>query len=188
MNKEKTYCFIDFETTGLRTNPWNCSYDLTPSAIDEPIEIALVLTDDKFNEINRLTMYINCSSKYTNTHEDLQWRQEALVAFTVHNISPSTIQEFGNDYEDAMCKILVFLKENNICKPILVSDNIRFDWWFMQMIFEDVKVEDVFHYSGWDIGLLLEMHGVKKPKKKHRALDDALLLVDLCKQIKERIE
>lgn len=151
---------INYETTGL-------GYELS-----EPIEVGIIVCDHEFALIETYQSLINLQN----------WRPAAdfqswLPAFKVHGISPSDYAAAPEPrYVGAAINNLAVRHSKNGSRPILVSDNIQFEWHWTRKLLELEKFDWPFHYCGWDTSLFLEAAGVGDPKPAHRALADAGLL------------
>lgn len=156
----------DFETTGIADD-------------DIPIEVGLIYCDQELNIRETFQSFINPGCP----RQDLV-TQERLRAFKVHGIMPEDIMnapapEWVADRVREMCKRATM---KNSRKPVLTSDNIRFEWLHMKKLIKffdgqpSYNIVDSFHYCGWDSTLLLDATGVGDPKPAHRALADAGLL------------
>jgi len=161
------FCICDFETTGL------------DPVKDFPIEIGCIFTDNKFNELGRYESLISWPSAWLTEGppKDGVIKPEHLPAYQVHGIPIQEVLNAPGSHEvtQKIAELVAQYKPKQYGKAILLSDNIRFEWQFMQELFgENLKVEQLFHYAGWDVNLALELAGVDRPKvnKAHRALAD----------------
>lgn len=148
---------LDYETTGIDTEK------------DEPIEVGIIVTDENFNLVETFDSLIRPA--------DPKWVDGQLYAYRVHGIHPSEFEE-AMDPDDVGHYIadLAAQHTKNGSRPVLVSDNIQFEWAFTRRLLAAAKADWSFHYCGWDSSLLLEATGVGDPKPVHRALADAGLL------------
>jgi len=154
------YLFTDFETNGLNiTNG------------DVPIEIGMLLTDDKYNIIDLDSFYISSFDQ-----NKTMWNAEELGAYKVHKIPFEIVQEQGINAFQAV-KHITNLLEN--CKDqeariIIVSDNGQFEYNTMKTLYQLAKQEDKFpfHYAAWDINILINSVGISKGESSHIALQD----------------
>lgn len=149
---------VDFETTGINT------------VTDAPIEVGIIVCDEHFNLLETYCSLIlrkDCAHPSIIDHE--------LPAYRVHGITPDE-QATGQSQPAVALAIESLAKKHTRTgrKPVLVSDNIQFEWAFMGQLLGSVV--EHFHYCGWDTSLLLEATGVGDPKPAHRALADAGLL------------
>lgn len=154
IRKEQRFFITDYETTGV-----------DPSR-DLPIEIGIIITDSEFNLLETYDTLI----KTEIDPLDESW----LKAYAVHKIEPSQLA-FGKDIKDVNTDLINLTKKYTTTrKPIMISDNIQFEWAFTQLIMGNPT--KYFHYCGWDSSLLLEATNVGDPIAAHRALRDAGLL------------
>lgn len=169
--KGQHFFVIDYETTGI-------DYE-----VSQPIEVGILVCDHEFNIVDSFQSLIRAEIP-----EDQSW----LEAYRIHGIKPEELKDGSKDWEVGNSIYTLALKYgfgNNI-KPILVSDNIQFEWHWTDLLMKKVSSNWPFHYCGWDTSLLLEATGVGDPISKHRALEDAGLLhaaivkaLDRCRNI-----
>jgi len=165
--KPQRFFIIDYETTGLDIKR------------DSPIEIGIVITDQKFNLIETYTTFIQAEiDPY-----DESW----LKAYAIHKIEPSLLA-YGKTIETVKEDLIALAKKHTVKdnKPILLSDNIQFEWQWTEKIMTDIT--KYFHYCGWDSSLLLESTGVGDPPPAHRALKDAGLVHAAILKALERVK
>jgi oligoribonuclease (3'-5' exoribonuclease) len=163
IKKDQRFFIIDYESTGVDT------------ARDLPIEVGIIITDADFNCIGTFERLIQWDD------ESMAKVDDPFFANAVHKIHPDEIKQdgFGSEY---VGDELVDLAEQHTTsvKPILLSDNIQFEWLFTEVLLKTTpskKVTDYFHYCGWDSSLFLELAGVGDPQNPpHRALADAGIL------------
>lgn len=165
----QSFFVIDFETTGIDTDN------------DCPIEVGIVITDEHFNATGFYSSLIRPwggdDGKMHDVAGGRAWTESALGAYRVHGITPSML-----DGAPETLTVVAQIEHNaklatkNGRKPVLVSDNIQFEWAFLKGMFDFTGIAWPFHYCGWDSSLLLEATGVGDPKPAHRALADAGLL------------
>lgn len=153
------FVVCDFETTGI-----------SPRA--QPIEVGMVLCDHELNVLGTYSRLIQVGvEEWTDADE--------LAAAKVHKISPVMLMEDGLQPTHVAQDIGDFLRLHvpaGARKPVLISDNIQFEWRHLQTLLaaREVRVEDWFHYCGWDTSLLFEATGVVEGEHPHRALPDAM--------------
>lgn len=156
--------FFDFESTGVNVRG-NKDDDI-------PIEVALVICDDKLiikNIYNSLIKW-NWMESYD------KWPEIYNDAYKIHKIKLNTIKENGKTIDKVCSNINQLLKNytNNQYKPTLISDNAYFDTFMMYKLFAEHNVFP-FHYTTWDTNTLVKAAGVRKAKEHpHNALDDAM--------------
>lgn len=157
--KDQRFFFIDFETTGIDMDTLY------------PIEVGIIVTDENFNLIESYESLIIPGLDFI----DDNYEEEALPAFKVHGILPNELKENGRLEIRVVGEIINLAAKHTIngTKPVLISDNIQFEWGCLSKLLDVTKY---FHYCGWDTSLLLEVTGVGDPKPAHRALKDAGLL------------
>lgn len=156
-NPYQRFFVLDYETTGLAND-------------SEPIEVGIIITDGDFALIE--------------TYESLilpkdgarLWSEDELGAFKVHGITPATMIATGRAGHIVATQIDFLADKHTVMgnKPVLVSDNAQFEWFWTKRLFEGRKWP--FHYCAWDSSLFLEAAGIGDPKPAHRALRDAGLL------------
>ncbi len=160
----RQYCFVDFETTGF--DPYN----------DYPIEVAAILTDTEFTELRAYTAMIAWSDLLDNA----AWRYEHQKAANVHKISWAEYEREGRPPGEVVVAL------NEFCAPqfetVLTSDNIHFDYSFLEALYKRVGAKPPFSYLGFDTGLLFDVCGVKDPDSDHRALPDVRLVLDAVRR------
>ncbi|MHC4565226.1 MAG: 3'-5' exonuclease [Planctomycetota bacterium] len=160
----KYYCFIDFETTGL-----DCRNDF-------PIEVAAVLTSINFEELEVYSSLI----RWPNLTDNGLWLHQYQQAADVHKISPNEYEKHSRPPEEVVANITALCPPES--KTILTSDNIHFDYGFMEALYERVGAKLPYSYLGFDTGLLFDVCGVKDPDAAHRALADVRLVLDAVRQ------
>jgi len=158
------YCFVDFETTGL------------DARTDLPIEVAAILTDLSFTELDRYTAIIG----WPKLVAESEWLPEHQPAASIHGI------EFREYKEPAQAPERVAEALTALCpddaETVLVSDNIHFDYSFMEGLFERVGLPLPFHYLGFDTGLLLAVFGLEDPESIHRAAADVEQILHVVRE------
>jgi oligoribonuclease (3'-5' exoribonuclease) len=171
LSSKNVYFIVDFETTGVDPDT------------DYPIEVGIVVADGYMNIkkfYSSLILVPDTCLQDSESPDSKTWEEDYLGAFNVHKISPQEIQKKGKPIEVVVQEILNLAKQYTVekKKPILISDNIQFEYRFMINMFSkvDMKKEFPFHYCGWDSSLLLEPTGIGDPVAAHRALPDAMLL------------
>jgi len=150
---------IDYETTGIDTET------------DDAIEVGIIVTDERFNAIDSYQSLI-----LPPDERGVAWSGSELHAFKVHGIHPDEFKVAKAHGLVALDIVALATKHLGKSKPVLVSDNIQFEWAFTKRLVAAAGREWPFHYCGWDSSLLLEATGVGDPKPAHRALADAGLL------------
>lgn len=161
------FCICDFETTGL------------DSEKDLPVEIGCIFTDSRFNKLEEYESFIRWPREllFETIDNETTIKREHMAAYNVHKIDYDELLK--GKTPNKVIKDLFFLVNKHkpkFGKVILLSDNIRFEWGFMQKLFGSIKVESLFHYAGWDTNLLLEVSGIGDPVPVHRAMSDVKLL------------
>lgn len=161
LGKQGQYFFVtDFETTGLADD-------------DQPVEVGIVACDHEMRAVDQLSTVI-VPERWCR---DATWGRRDLGAFRVHGIHPSEVEESGVQRAVAAAAVVRLAERYGRPgqKPVLVSDNVQFEWGHMDRLLRVVgrTCRDVFHYCGWDTSLLLEATGVGDPVPVHRALGDA---------------
>lgn len=150
---------IDYETTGL-------DYEKS-----QPIEVGIIVCDHEFNAIETYSSLIEPDEP--DDPDDWSW----LEAYRVHGIKPEDLESAPPPAEVTVDISQLASRHNRReMKPVLVSDNIQFEWHWTARLFRQQTFAWPFHYCGWDSSLLLEATGVGDPKPAHRALADAGLL------------
>ncbi len=154
------YCFIDFETTGLDFRQ------------DVPIEAAAILTDPGFVELSCYSALI----AWPDLTNGSTWRAQFQKAADVHNISAQEYERDGIPPDRVVAELMSLCSSE--CETYLVSDNIHFDYGFMEVLFDRVGQSIPFHYHGFDTGLLFDVWGVADPDSVHRAMPDVRMIVE----------
>jgi len=167
-DQPRFFAWTDFETTGL-------------SEQDRPIELAIIMTDEQLNEVDRFQSLIrmNHPDQFMGSlvGQTPVWLPKAQEAAKVHKIKASEILDaplarfVGID----LIKFLAQYGGNTgRKKPILVSDNPRFeDQMLNALVVESgVKVKHSLYYNMWSPIMLTTALGLGRPKKNHRAMGD----------------
>lgn len=76
------------------------------------------------------------------------WKPEALA---ISGFSREEHLQFDNPQE-VMLKFLEWIKQNSVGRPIFISDNLAFDWQWINYYFHDQLNENPFGFSGRRIG------------------------------------
>lgn len=187
LTESTTLYFVDVETTGVRL-------------IDHCIEVGLVAVDGRFDELERWStlvcpqalmidaVFSEPGARPVHWSEQPQWWPSAQGAFAVHQIPLAAVLGGGVTEMGVVQRLRHTLercpqRDERYKGPILVSDNIAFEVHHLRKLLPDGWWP--FHYAAWDTSLLLELTGVGDPPSdevKHRALDDALGLVERVRQ------
>ncbi len=160
------YLFTDFETTGLK---------ITSESL--PIEIGILITDDEYNILDTVSMYIN---PFNGTKIDWQDGDEQN-AYKIHKIALKTILKEGVDPITVTEMIARMLNPYRIeptqhTRFIIMSDNGQFEFNCMKKLYELTNglYTFPFHYAAWDVNILINsVQKVHKGRGSHRALQDA---------------
>lgn len=165
--KGQRFFVLDYETTGVDT------------VKDHPIEVGIIACDENFAVLDTRQWFIEPSeTTIVRGARGTTWHESVLGSFRVHGIDPGDAIRGGADVAVGEA-IAGFTLTHTIWgqKPVLVSDNIQFEWAFTKRLIDAAKVAWPFHYCGWDTSLFLEATGVGDPYPvPHRALADAGLL------------
>lgn len=190
------YVFCDFETTGLPDFKDNFKEVY-------PIEVGLIFTDENYviyDKYERLIRWSNLEDKLKQGGGQY-WPEKFNEAYNVHKIEVLYYLLKSVNYKKVSKEI--FEKINIIresCKKhlnekvrfILISDNIQFEFRFMEMLLRDYCIDEdlnwPFHYCGYDSSEFLIKTGVGDPKPEHRALRDAALLHQHMIRAAEKID
>ena len=155
------FFIIDFETTGLDKE-------------SRPIEVGIIVTDHEFALLETYQALIDWRDEEEKKGiQDFSVHERELKAFAVHKIEPIAIAETGRAPTMVRYGIQDLAKKHTVYgrKPILVSDNVQFEWRHLANLMEGDM--SMFHYCGWDTSLFLESTGVGDPRGvPHRALAD----------------
>ncbi len=169
--KGQRFFFVDFETGGV---------DPTRDAI---YEVGIVVTDERFNVLETFeSLVLDTDGPLATVSAD------EAPAYRVHGITEAERNARGVAPEIAGRAIAALATKHagGGSKPVLVSDNIQFEWQLMARLLP-AEITSLFHYCGWDTPLLPEASGVGDPKPAHRALADAGLahaaVVRACERI-----
>lgn len=168
-NTSQTFCFMDFETTGIDTSVYMHSL---------PIEIGCIFTDEKFNILERFATLIAWPEIIAQT----KWDAHQMNAYNVHKIDLIDIKRFGMNpqlVKNILNQICKSLPVESKFRPIIISDNPYFEMAMLKFLY----LQDIipFHYSAWNTMLVLNLANVKRTKKPHQAYKDALLLYEDAK-------
>lgn len=187
-NSDIKYIFFDLEATGLPIN-----YDYSHLNI---IEIAWVITDNKFNIINKFNYFINGDFIITDFIQNLTGISKQLTinkGYSLNNI----LNLFFHDLKN--CDILIAhninydynLLKSEIKKLINLNDNIitnyhlnllnntfqlcslyifKNEFNLNKLIITNYKLNSIYHY-------LIRNDTIQT----HRALDDVIMIIDCFK-------
>lgn len=167
-SKDRFYV-IDYETTGIGEH-------------DVPIEVGIMVTDADWNHLDSASSFI--ASEYASGLTEEAWKE----AQDIHGIEQDTIR-FARPAD----RVAVMIKELSLVwrpkdegRLILLSDNIQFEWQHTQWVLEHIglRVQDLFHYCGWDTSILTKYTSFKDPSgTRHRALSDVQGLVEELQRV-----
>jgi DNA polymerase III epsilon subunit-like protein len=178
---KRLFCLIDFETTGL---------DLL---VDFPIEVGVIWCSSTFEPIahySALLLPSEVEARLTTAVD--HWWEPWAEAAKVHHISPAELRQSGIHPTEAatiisgMNKAICLDHGVDIASgrpfdlPVLVSNNIAFDFGFARKLFALADLEWCFNYVGWDTGPIFFPYRhkmLKVGRKPHSALADACLLM-----------
>jgi len=159
-HKDQRFFIFDYETTGTDTD--KCRI----------LEIGIIVCNENFELMETFESLV-C---HDAGDMQLNWNHDELSAYKIHGIKPldlshgMTLQEIRSTIENLAMK-----HTKNTVKPIIVSDNIQFEWALTARILPPIR--GYFHYCGWDTSLFLDATGVgDPPTPPHRALKDCGLL------------
>lgn len=162
-----SFFFCDFETTGIKVD----NFDSTTY----PIELGYILTDEYLNLVDSNNFYIqwdwmNSMSMWLE-HPD----RDVLKAYEIHRIELEDIKRTG--YIVNKCCEMITSSINKLprfsLKPTIISDNAYFETFLFYKLFNNSKISFPFHYTSWDINLLVKAADIKNVKEKsHSAIDD----------------
>jgi len=166
IDKNQTFFILDYETTGVRD-----------TGEDYPIEVGILVTNSDFEVLATYENIIGWNTDLFDTVGPLiNWKEEFKIAHTYHNIHPNEYISEQKSFKEVVTDIQMLCARftNETIKPILVSDNIQFEWRNTKQLFNAVEAPWPFHYCGWDTSLLLETTPIGDPEDVgHRALADA---------------
>lgn len=167
IRKGQTFFILDYETTGVRDN-----------GDDYPIEIGLIVTDHDFNVLTTYENIIGWEVDFFDNQGALiNWKEEyKYAADNFHKIHPNEYNTEKRSFQNVVYDMMMMCQKYSYekIKPILVSDNIQFEWRNTKQMFNAADADWPFHYCGWDTSLLLESTPVGDPEiVEHRALSDA---------------
>lgn len=159
------YVITDFETNGL---------NITKESV--PIEIGMILTDDEYNILDSLSMYIN---PFNSSKKG--WEGSEVDAHKVHTIPYHIINDVGISPTTAVELVNQFIETQKAVDKyntrfIIMSDNSQFEYNAMQKLFELANKSDSFpfHYAAWDVNILINsVQKVMKGRVPHKAIQDA---------------
>lgn len=165
----RKFVICDTETTGITND-------------SKLIEVGMLLIDEDFKCINSLSFLVNHELGISEICDN-EWVNDAADAYAVHKIDAEEVMKRGLSKSDSRDLIYDFLMKNvkyDEEKPVLISDNAKFEWFMLNQI---ITVEDHFHYTVWDTNLLFSFAGQTDPKPAHRAMADVFLLYNKLKQV-----
>jgi len=159
------YVITDFETNGV---------NVTEESV--PIEIGLLLTDEEYNILDTISMYIN---PFDSNKKG--WEGKEVDALKVHTIPFTTVVNDGVGPIIAVRAIEeVIERQKSIDKYnsrfIIMSDNGQFEYNCMKRLFKLAEKSDSFpfHYAAWDVNILINsVQKVPKGRGSHKAIQDA---------------
>lgn len=160
------FMFVDFETTGIEVNDFDSD--------TYPIEIGCIFTDhnlmikDTYEEFIKWEYFNNLNHWPSNNMKE---------AYNIHKIEIQDIIKNGRHPSTVVHEIVRKITSNfGLNTVTIVSDNAYFETYCMHKLFNhsDYFFGDYFHYTSWDINLLLKTVGVERLEDhSHRAFDDA---------------
>lgn len=162
------FCFCDFETTGIEV------YDYDSDTY--PIEIGCIFTDhnlmikDTYKSLIKWNEFV-CSGNNDWPEGDMK------EAYNIHKIDYGEVVSNG-EYPKSIVSLMISKIVDNFGKKkvTIVSDNAYFETYCMAKLFKQSEYDfrRFFHYTSWDINLLLKAVGIERIEEhNHRALDDA---------------
>jgi len=160
------FCFCDFETTGVEVNDYDSD--------TYPIEIGCIFTDHNLMIKDTYEDFI----KWEYFSNFCYWPEGNMKkAYNIHKIEIQDIIKNGGYPSTIVYEIVKKITSNFGTKTVtIVSDNAYFETYCMHKLFNhsDYVFWDYFHYTSWDINLLLKVLGIERIEAhNHRALDDA---------------
>ena len=168
-------CICDFETTGVDT------------AKDHPIEVGCVLVDNDLKALGEYSALLRDAAlaQHTNLRPGrAEWNDRAAEGAGFHKIPYAEVRRAGVAWANAPCAISAlcnrFRPEDG--RVVLCSDNVQFEWHYMQVLYRAAALLWPFHYCGWDTSLLFEMTGTPEKPMAHRALPDAYLILETIRE------
>lgn len=166
IRKDQIFFILDYETTGVDPKT------------DYPIEVGVVITDSNFNVLKTYESLIRWEEIVADQDGKEDWISRWSMAYNYHNISVKEYLEGCKHVDEVVTDLQLISAKYSMCKdgtkPILLSDNIQFEYNFTKKMFGHVQAPWPFHYCGWDTSLLLESTSVGDPDiVEHRALSDA---------------
>lgn len=108
----------------------------------------------------------------------LIYKEEALA------VSGFTREEHINfdDPKEVMLNFKIWIEDNSKCRPVFISDNLAYDWQFINYYFHRFTDNNPFGYSGRRIGdlwcgfkndMFVQWKWMRETKHSHNPVDDA---------------
>lgn len=142
-----SFFFCDFETTGIKVD----NFDSTTY----PIELGYILTDEYLNLVDSNNFYI-------------QWDWMNSMSMWLEHPDRDVLNKCCEMITSSINKLPRFS-----LKPTIISDNAYFETFLFYKLFNNSKISFPFHYTSWDINLLVKAADIKNVKEKsHSAIDD----------------
>jgi hypothetical protein len=173
--KVGSYCFMDYETTGV---------DISPTSSAKPIQIGCIFTDSKLNVLVEYERYIKWNSLMTYDKWPPKWQKCARI----HKIPLDIIKEEGlwayevkNDIIEICSDIQDAVGTKQKCA--IISDAPQFEMFFTDMIMDYMDKADFswpFRINAWSIHPLFDIFKIPSDHhiKPHNALGDARILYE----------
>jgi hypothetical protein len=118
------------------------------------------------------------------------WKPDAL---TISGFSREEHETF-DDPEDVMLEFDEWIKENSKGRPIFISDNLAYDWQWINYYFHTYLEKNPFGFSGRRIGdmfagmnfdTFVKWKHLRKTKHTHNPVDDAIGNAEVLLQMRD---
>lgn len=178
---DSIYIIIDFECTGLTSDP--CAI---------PIEIGALACDRGLNILGLYSSLI----RHPGTDPLQDWPAENANAARIHKITPAQLRQEGKEAQVVVLELLEFIeacKKDFSQRCVLVSDNTPFELEFLKRLYEAAGLDfkSPFYYHAWDVYYLFKLAGLPSVgvgEKPHRAMGDCQLIYKSLVRAFERLK
>lgn len=180
-----SYCFLDYETTGV---------DISPTSSVKPVQIGAIFTDPQLNILVEYSRYIKWNSIMYHDKWPPKWQKCARI----HKIPIKKIKEEGLWAYEVKNDILEICKDiqkhvDTKQKCAIITDAPQFEMFFTDMIMDYMDKGDFsypFRINAWSIHPLFDLFKIPSDHaiKPHDALGDARLLYENMVTVFKQVE